>query len=415
MLEEIFKSSRANVRLRRGPIGAQIDDFAASLLGRGLAARTIQDYVRAAAHFSHWMDGRQISVGQLSDRYVDEFLEDRQRERSNQGINRHDGAALRALLSTLRSQGIVRAEPLAARPAWAPFVDQYADYLSEVRGVVPATRRIYSSCASALLTAKFGIASAELSRLSVADLASHVLRRGQSCSMNEARQTATALRSFTRYLHVAGLCGPELALGIPSPSVRGPSTVPTVLDDNQVSALLAVFDRASAIGRRGYAMAMCLVGLGLRACEVSDLSLDDIDWRESTICIVRSKERRASTLPLPMEVGEALVGYLSGGRPTTRSRRVFVRHAVPKGEPLTSSAVRMVIRRAFERAGVDVPCKGTHVLRRTAATKMIRGGASVKEVADVLRHRSINTMVLYARIDLHALAEVVMPWPEVCS
>jgi site-specific recombinase XerD len=294
-------------------------------------------------------------------------------------------------------------------------VDEYGDYLTEIRGVAPKTRRAYSSCAAGLLAAKFGDAPANVSHLSVADLAARVLHRGQTCSMKEARQTATALRSFARFLHVAGHCGPELGLGVPSPSVRRPSKVPEVLGDDQVSALLAAFDRTSATGQRGYAMTMCLVVLGLRSCEVPDLSLDDIDWRGAAVRITRGKSRRASTLPLPKEVGDALVGYLTGGRPATTSRRVFVRHSAPRGAPLTASAVRIAIRRAFERAGVEVPSKGTHILRRTAATRMMRGGASVKEVADVLRHRSIDTTVLYARMELHALAEVAMPWPEVRS
>jgi integrase len=160
-------------------------------------------------------------------------------------------------------------------------------------------------------------------------------------------------------------------------------------------------------------MTLCLAQMGLRAGEVAALSLDDIDWRAGTLQLGRAKERRTSTLPLPACVGRAVVSYLRDGRPRTPRRQVFVRHRAPIGEPITSSAVSAVVRRAFVRARLDVAFRGAHVLRHTAATRMVRAGASLKEVADVLRHRSLDTVMIYTKLDLPALAEVVQPWPEV--
>jgi integrase len=153
--------------------------------------------------------------------------------------------------------------------------------------------------------------------------------------------------------------------------------------------------------------------LGLRASDVAGLTLDDIDWRAGTLRLLVAKERRASVLPLPRSVGRAIVVYLRRGRPRTQDRHVFVRHALPLGQPIGADVVRTAIRRAFGRAQVSAPSQGTHTLRHTAATRMVRAGASLKQVADVLRHRSLNTVMIYTKVDLPRLAEVALPWPEV--
>jgi len=160
-------------------------------------------------------------------------------------------------------------------------------------------------------------------------------------------------------------------------------------------------------------MVRCLAYLGLRAGEVAQLSIDDIDWRAGTLCIPRGKTRRASVLPLLAKIGQALVSYLRAGRPKTSERRIFVRHLIPKGAAINSGVVRNATRRAFERSGLNVPSRGTHVLRHTAGTLMIQWGATLKEIADVLRHRNINTTMIYAKVDIPTLASVSMPWPEV--
>jgi len=159
-------------------------------------------------------------------------------------------------------------------------------------------------------------------------------------------------------------------------------------------------------------MALCMSQLGLRSHEVAHLRLDDIDWRAGTIQI-GGKSRRTSVLPLPADVGRAIVAYLRRGRPTTSERFIFIRHFMPAGTAMTAHAIRAAIRKAFARTGYVLPCMGTHVLRHTAATRMVRAGATIKEVADVLRHRCIDTTALYTKVDLPRLAEVAFPWPEV--
>jgi integrase len=183
------------------------------------------------------------------------------------------------------------------------------------------------------------------------------------------------------------------------------------LTDDELTAFLATFDRTTALGRRNYAIAVCLSGLGLRAGEVARLTLDDVDWRAGTIAIAPSKGRRGDRLPLPAHVADALVDYLRHGRPETRVRFIFVHHRVPRGQGGGPSLVRSAVRLAYARAGLGARFSGTHVLRHTAASRLLRSGASMKEVADVLRHRSLDTSAIYAKVDLPALASVALPWP----
>ena len=178
--------------------------------------------------------------------------------------------------------------------------------------------------------------------------------------------------------------------------------------------MLASFDAPTPCRQRDQTIVQCLSTLGLRPGEVAGLCLDDIDWRNGTIQIRARKNRRGAVLPLPRVVGQALVAYLSGERPPTNERRVFVQHlGVRRGEPLSSPAVSALVVRALRRAAVDTPLTGPYVFRHTVASRMVREGASLKEVADVLGHRSLDTTTTYAKLDLPRLREVALPWPEV--
>jgi integrase len=189
------------------------------------------------------------------------------------------------------------------------------------------------------------------------------------------------------------------------------ASVPRVLTDAQVAAMLASFDRSTPVGLRGYATTMCLARLGLRACEVSALTLDDIDWRTATITVPATKTKRADVLPLPTPVARAILAYLRRGRPDTSTRQIFVRHATPAGAA-GPGIVRAAVRLAGARVGIPPRLAGPNVLRHTVATRLLRSGATMKEVADVLRHRSVDTTAIYAKVDLGALRMVAAPWPK---
>jgi integrase len=220
------------------------------------------------------------------------------------------------------------------------------------------------------------------------------------------------MRSFLRYLRLLGVGNSTWTAAVPRAAQWRLATLPSVLTDNEVSAFLAAFDRMTPTGRRGYAIALCFTELGLRVGEVAGLALHDIDWRAGVLTLAPGKTRRASQLPLPASVAGALADYLRHARPPSPSRVIFVHHRAPRGAPLGASGVRCAVRAAYRQAGLDACWTGTHVLRHTAATRMLRAGVSLKEIADVLRHRSLDTSAIYAKVDHAALSAVAMPWPE---
>lgn len=286
-------------------------------------------------------------------------------------------------------------------------------HLDTVRGATQQTRREYARYVREFLKWTSRSTSVDVSKLTPRDLIEFVTERSMHCKPGTAKLVATALRSFLRFLQMSGNIGNgRLVAAVPIVPNWKLARLPKILTSAQLRALLRAFDQSSATGRRDYAMVLCLAQMGLRAHEVAQLALDDIDWRAGTLRIAIGKSRRESMLPLPVTVGRGLVVYLRDGRPAEAGRNVFVRHRVCIGKPLTSSAVCSAIRRAFERAQIDVPSKGTHALRHTAATRMLRGGASLKDLADVLRHRSLNTTAIYAKVDLPRLAMVALPWPR---
>jgi len=292
-------------------------------------------------------------------------------------------------------------------------LEAFSEHLRTHRGASPGTCDRNSREVRKLLERTCGDAPLDFSRLTTAALRAFVIERATTWSPRTGRRAATAVRSFLRFLHLLGLSDGTLVHAVPAVRDTHRSTLPTALTTAQLHQLLAAIDRSKPVGLRDHAMLMGLAYLGLRAKEVAELSLDAIDWRVGTLTIATSKARRASVLPLSAHVGRAIAAYLRHGRPPTRERHVFVRHFVPVGASLRSANVVGAVQRAFRRAKLDVPSRGAHTLRHTAATEMVRAGVSLKAVADVLRHRSIDTTAIYTTVDLPRLREVALPWPEV--
>jgi site-specific recombinase XerD len=251
-----------------------------------------------------------------------------------------------------------------------------------------------------------------MSRLAPKDVVGYLSKRAARLKPTSAKVLASSLRSYFRFLRLHGEGKEALAVAVPSPATQRLASLPRVLTDAEVRRLLAVFDRRTVAGRRDYAITRCLTNLGLRAEEVARLRLDDIDWRQGIVRVAGTKSRRDDQLPLTSLIGGAIAAYLRRGRPQTPERQVFLRVRPPLGQGVTCRTVCDVILRAAARAGLKSLVTGTRILRHTAATQMLRRGASLKEVADVLRHRSLDTTTIYTKVDLPRLAEVAAPWPE---
>jgi integrase/recombinase XerD len=415
MLDRIFRSPKVVARLRNGPLAEILEGFAGYLSLRGNARITIQEYVRSAAHLAHWLSVEAIPPKKLAQETVDRFLDEhvpRCRCVVTIGSVHHARFALGHLLCFLRDTGQIPPAPKGSPSAVDLAIAEYEGHLVGTRGAMPQTCRWYLRYVREFLGSS-GVLRRGLAGLGVGQVMDFVATRARQCKPGTAKLVATALRSFLRFEQMRGRCDARSAQAVPTIPRWRLGQIPKTLTEEQTRTLLGSFDHSTAIGKRDYAMAICLVRLALRAGEVAQLSLDDIDWRGGTLKIAMSKSRRASLLPLPSQVGQAIVAYLRGGRPATTERRIFVCHGFPVGRSINSGVVRSAIRRAFERARVAVPSKGTHALRHTAATAMVRAGASMKEVADILGHRSINTTAIYAKVDLPRLRAVALPFPKV--
>lgn len=294
------------------------------------------------------------------------------------------------------------------------LIESYTQHYRRTRGLRDRTLRGYGSFVRLLVRALLGNDPIDLTRFHPSDVMMFLPSLGDRFSPRSMKTVRTALRSFFRFLRVEGLCDEPLEAAIPKVAYWRLSALPCFLHDDQIAQVLASFDASTPCGHRDRAIVMCLATLGLRPSEIAALCLEDLDWRAGTVHLRTRKTRRGTVLPLPREAGRAIVTYLRQTRPATTERRVFVQHLGPqRGRPISSTAISAVVARALHRAKVDPALTGAYVFRHTVASRMVRQGVSLKEIADFLGHRSLDTTTIYAKLDLPALRRVSLPWPEV--
>lgn len=296
------------------------------------------------------------------------------------------------------------------------IIREYERYLLSTCGVTSGTAELFTWHVSRFLEKRYGNRRPDLSTLIPRDISCYLISLASCWKLNTRKGAVTSIRSFLRWLQVKGLCSGALACSVPSISASKNSSLPAQISSGQLDMLLGSFERKCPLGLRGYAALLCMVKLGLRVGEVARLTLDDIDWREGTMSLSKPKGRKGRVLPLPHEVGEAIVAYLRKGRPPTESRHIFISHRPgDEGSALVKGSIRRIISEAVKHAGIDAPTGRTRILRHTAATQLIRSGATIKEISDILGHSSIDTTCIYAKLDTGSLKEAAMPWPvEVC-
>ena len=293
-----------------------------------------------------------------------------------------------------------------------PIADElrrYDDHLRDVRGLAAGTRRDRCRIVAQLLRKKFAGGVINMAKLRPVDVRRFIARQLEdNHSHSVASQLASALRSYLRYRTICGDSVAGVIAVISSPVQWKLASLPRALKPDEVQRLLGALPNGRW-PRRGYAIVRCALDMGLRAGEIANLLIGDIDWREGTVTLKGTKSRRQDILPLPMATGQALADYLQHERPATPSPAIFVRRRDSRDIPITTDAVQKVIGRACRRVGL--PDSGSHVLRHTLACRLVESGGSLKEVADVLRHRSLETTRIYAKLDTPSLAGVALPWP----
>jgi site-specific recombinase XerD len=404
-----FSSARPSIvrRLHDGPLGPYVDEYASQLLERGVSRMSARRTLRLIAHLSRWLERQDLGIDAL-----DEFALDRyQRSRARTWpLGFGDPIALRRFLGTMRERDIC-ATPSPTPSPRAKVQDDYIRYLSEDIGLSARTVEHYTGILAPFLGEQIGRDGPNWPALTGAQILRFFRRCARQRSPHYLQRLRCALRSFLRYLQYRGAIGIDLSNCIPRARRWRLTGLPQHLSPRQVRSMLGSCNRRTAVGKRDYAILLILAHLGLRAIEVCTLSLDAIDWQTGQL-LLHAKGGERALMPLPHEVGRAILDYLQNGRPRSQSRRVFLRHNAPHTGFSRSSCISCVAKRAMLRVGLDRPSKGAHVLRHTLATQMLRHGASLREIGQVLRHRRPDTTRIYAKVDLPTLRSVAMTWPE---
>jgi site-specific recombinase XerD len=382
-------SVAARVRMG-GPLTPFRKSFAAEMTARGYTDLSLANQLRVMADLSRWLDAGGIALDHVDDEVLSRFLKKRRR-RHTHFISR---AAIDPLVSHLTAIGAIAFTVRTPCPRREELV-AYERYLVDERGVAPARQAL------CLRVAEEFLGTRRVSTLAAADVTRFVAQSVESDKLS-------ALRSILRFLFVSSRIEANLVYAVPSSPRWTQRSLPQGLESAEVQAVLETCDRRTLVGSRDYAVLLSMVRLGLRACEVAALQLEDLDWRAGEL-IVHGKGRSLGRLPLPCDVGDAIARYLKRARRNKATRTVFVRCRAPYTS-MTSSGVVAIVRQALRGAGVVRG--GAHRLRHTAATQMLRRGASLTEIAQVLRHRHVNTTAIYAKVDRDALRTLARKWPD---
>jgi integrase len=318
-------------------------------------------------------------------------------------------AALGHLLVVLRAQGTI-VPPVVSKAPVHDELRRYGEYMERVRGLALKTGAMALRIVGRFLTSRFGDYAIDIVAIKPEHVRRFFAQEAKRYSKPASAGTVVAvLRGYFRYRASLGDLVHGLIGALSYPANWQLASLPKTLTTEEVERLVESLGQADRSQRRSAAIVRCALDLGLRSGEVARLSLDDIDWRAGTIILRHTKGRREDVLPLPATTGAAIATYLKDERPKTRNRAVFVRHLAPRDQSVGPDLVRKTIRLAYARAGL--PYTRSHLLRHTMANRLLAGGSSLKEVADVLRHRSLNTTLIYAKLDSRKLVEVALPWP----
>lgn len=407
-------SDQVRRRMANNHLRIILPGFIEYLKALGYAVPTIGDYRRAVEHFGRWLRTRGRGPADISRELICLFLQKHLPHCHCPKPASHDpatsGSALHGLMAMLEAKGISPQHTRKPLSLKEQILDQYDRYLVEACGVAKTTHQAYRRTAQELMHWRFEHRPLQLQKLTPKELVQFVTFRAKSLRPLSLRAFSSCLRSFLRFLQLKGYCSTPLDRAVPKWHAWNRAQLPTVIDEAKLRQFIHAFDRSTAMGRRDYAMALCMCELGLRVSEVAQLSLDDLDWRQSTLQLSHNKQRREHQLPLPRQVAQALANYIRRGRPSSTYRQVFLRHRSPVGKPLSVAGIRWAIRHAYDQVGIAAT--GTHLLRRTFATRLHQRGVSLKLLADLRGHKDMGTAAVYARVNLQQLQQLALPWPK---
>lgn len=390
-----------------GPLSRFIPQYMALIRAQGYVQGSQRYHLSLLEYFDAWLARRECALNQIDGALVKEFLDQQVRA---QWKHVSAPATMRRLIAMLRQIGVTPAAVSVAPTAAEEAVAKYHRFLVDERALSPATAVSWVQYVEPLLLERFRDGAIELSALRPSDITAFVQRHARKHGSSYARKLVASMRSFLRYLHYKGLHDQDLAKVVPKVARWSLSTLPKYLPARDVKRVIAACDRRTAMGRRNYAILLLLARLGLRAGEVIRFSLDDIDWEHARMT-VHGKAGRSTQLPLPADVARAIATYIRRDRPRCQCRAVFIRDHAPLAGLAKWNSISKIVKTALKTAGVNSARKGAHLLRHSLATDMLRQGASLDEIGEILRHRSPDTTAIYAKVDLNALRSLAVAWP----
>jgi site-specific recombinase XerD len=409
MLETYFSASKMRAHLRSGPSGPYLDGFAVALERQGYSTSTAVPYLRAAAHIGHVVAQQGVMPSEIDLAAFSEHLRTCRCPRAMGGRgNHHTIFGARLFRRHLVEIGVCQPVAAPLQRAEPRLVTHFKEWLRKHRGASDATIRLYARDAERLVAAL----GDDPGKWEPATIRSFFLDYAGRCGEGTVEKLTTSLRAFLRYLAVEGRCRAGLADVVPAYAHWRLADLPRYLAGEQVNRLIGATDGEVVGRRRDRAILLLLARLGLRAGDVAQLRLDDIEWETGSLR-VSGKSRYEVRLPLPQDVGDAIAAYLADRPSTCPSDHVFLRNIAPFRPLRNGDGVSSVVRRLMQRAGLVAPVKGAHVLRHTAATEMLRHGVPLEKIGLVLRHRGVDTTAHYAKADVELLKRIALPWPEV--
>jgi site-specific recombinase XerD len=406
--EEYLGKSRLLRRLKKGPHEHLIDRYTGRLIKDELACQGIWRCLSLVEGLLNWLSAIGLPLGELDERVLERYLKHRWRKHSFQPGDR---SALKRLLSVMREANLIAPAPEPPISVEETIFQPFAEHLRQERGLTSGSIIRHLPTIRRFLREQCPAGAGDLAKLRQEDVIGYVQRHARDASAASGRAMCYALRSFLRYLYHSGLNPLELADCVPSIRRWALASLPSAPSGADVQHVLDGCDRTTALGRRDYAILMLLAKLGLRANEVATLTLDDLDWRAGTLR-VHAKGRQQTWMPIPPAVGTAVVAYLREDRPVSACRRLFLRTLAPHVGFASGRAITAIARSALERAGISgYAHQGAHLFRHSLASELLRSGATLPQIAQVLGHAHLDTTRLYAKVDLHGLRTLSLPWP----
>jgi site-specific recombinase XerD len=414
MLKRYFKSLPTIDRYREVFVDRPLDDFIIWLESGGYGRASIRRHIREIVHFVSWAKITEPALHILDRSALTQFhdyLDNQQSRHPLKGGYQHVRQSARIFVRFLEPTGIVCAPPPCDAPPSSIEIlwSEFSEWMQSQRGTMESTLANYRLPIIALLETL----GSSPGSFTAKELRNFLLQQAKHSSVTKAKNIATAVRMFLRFLIARGDCSIGLDQAIPTVARWRLASIPKYLPAEEVECLISSCDQASTLGARDRAILLLIARLGLRASDISGLRFSDLNWHSGTL-VVSGKNRRETRLPLPQDVGDAILHYVKHGRPHISSDRIFITTTAPL-VPISRVVVGRAVRRALRRTGIASPSQGAHLLRHSAATGLLRDGVSLSSISALLRHASIDTTCVYAKVDVGLLNEITMPWPEVAS